>query len=336
MPAGNLYAAATYSDPANLVTRDFTDAPPGVASPPGAFGADCTTAACDDGTVTLGCEQCDDGNLVDGDGCGGACTATACGNAVVTAGEACDDGDAISGDGCDANCTVTACGNDIMTSAEQCEDGNATSGDGCDASCALDCQATPDAGCAVPTRPGRSKLSVRDKGGTEADALQWKLKGAVGATPVSFGKPTATTVYRLCLYTSAASIWSVAVSAGFPSGAECPTPPCWRTSRGGFAYRSDRSGRVSLELSSRDGTTATVSLKAKGASGLLGCCRPCRWRRGPHWSPSCETAPAPAGALRSRRRRRAKTPPSSRTSPTERGRGAWRRCPWPARSLRPR
>lgn len=53
-------------------------------------------------------EECDDGNLIDGDGCDSNCTPTACGNAVVTAGEACDDGNLSDGDGCDSNCTLPA------------------------------------------------------------------------------------------------------------------------------------------------------------------------------------------------------------------------------------
>ncbi len=60
-------------------------------------------------------EQCDDGNLVDGDGCDSNCTLTACGNGVVTAGEVCDDGNVVDGDGCDSNCTATACGNGVVT-----------------------------------------------------------------------------------------------------------------------------------------------------------------------------------------------------------------------------
>jgi cysteine-rich repeat protein len=82
-------------------------------------------------------EGCDDGNRVDGDGCDANCTATGCGNAVVTAGEACDDGNVVSGDGCDANCTPTGCGNGVTTAAEECDDANAVEGDGCEPGCRL-------------------------------------------------------------------------------------------------------------------------------------------------------------------------------------------------------
>jgi uncharacterized repeat protein (TIGR01451 family) len=92
---------------------------------------------CGNGTLDPG-EQCDDGNLVDGDGCDSNCTLTACGNGIVTSGEVCDDGNLIDGDGCDSNCTLTGCGNGIVTGGEQCDDGNTIDGDGCSASCQVE------------------------------------------------------------------------------------------------------------------------------------------------------------------------------------------------------
>ncbi len=86
-------------------------------------------------SVAVGGEQCDDGNLVDGDGCDGNCTISACGNGIATAGEQCDDGNGIDGDGCDGNCTRSGCGNGLRTSKEQCDDGNLNDGDGCDHNC---------------------------------------------------------------------------------------------------------------------------------------------------------------------------------------------------------
>lgn len=65
---------------------------------------------CGNLAITTG-EECDDGNLIDGDGCDSNCTVTACGNGVITVGEQCDDGNLVDCDGCDSNCTVTVCGN---------------------------------------------------------------------------------------------------------------------------------------------------------------------------------------------------------------------------------
>ncbi len=92
-------------------------------------------AACGDGIVNQAGEECDDGNLVDDDGCDHNCTPTVCGNGVVTSDEICDDGNLLDGDGCDFNCTPTACGNGVVTTGEQCDDGNSVNGDTCDTNC---------------------------------------------------------------------------------------------------------------------------------------------------------------------------------------------------------
>ncbi|MCC6766611.1 MAG: DUF4215 domain-containing protein [Deltaproteobacteria bacterium] len=140
-------------DDGNLVDGDGCDSnctatgcPNGIATAgeacdDGSFGSatcdpDCTPAACSDGTLNPAAgEQCDDGNVLDADGCDSNCTITSCGNGVLTAGEACDDGNTVDGDGCDSNCTPTACGNGVQTAGESCDDGNVVDGDGCDGNC---------------------------------------------------------------------------------------------------------------------------------------------------------------------------------------------------------
>ncbi len=286
-PGGNMYAATTYGLPsfpgddrpnpplapsgelAIEVTRDFTGAPRGVASPPGAFGADCSAAVCGDGTVTTGCELCDDGNVADGDGCDGNCTPTACGNAVVTAGEACDDGNPTAGDGCDPDCSLSACGNGVLAPDEQCDDGNLIDGDGCSAACALDCPTLPDTGCAEALRPGASKLALKDKPGTSADKLQWKLKGAAGAGAADFGDPLGPDAYVLCLWDHHGGVPSLALEARLPTAAECGAPGCWSTTGDGVRLADDLAGKLSLSLRSRDGLQADLKLVAKGPALAL-------------------------------------------------------------------
>jgi cysteine-rich repeat protein len=58
-----------------------------------------------------------------------------CGNGVLEAGEQCDDGNLVDGDGCDSNCTLPACGNGIVDAGEGCDDGNLSDGDCCSSSC---------------------------------------------------------------------------------------------------------------------------------------------------------------------------------------------------------
>ncbi|WP_407736581.1 DUF4215 domain-containing protein [Hyalangium sp.] len=100
----------------------------------------CISTSCGDGEVQAD-EQCDDGNLRDGDGCSHDCRSDErCGNGKVdqAVGEACDDGNNVSGDGCSADCRSNElCGNGKVDQAagEVCDDGNKKDGDGCSADC---------------------------------------------------------------------------------------------------------------------------------------------------------------------------------------------------------
>lgn len=114
-------------------------------------------SVCGDGIVQNP-EQCDDGNMNNGDGCSNTCqtesgyTCTGqsncipivvCGNGIINAGEQCDDGNQVNGDGCSATCIIevlraTVCGNGDVTAPEQCDDGNLVNGDGCDDTCTIE------------------------------------------------------------------------------------------------------------------------------------------------------------------------------------------------------
>jgi len=106
----------------------------------------CITGNCGNGITDPG-ETCDDGNIVDGDGCSHACKMEKCGNGDMDPGEKCDDGNNTSGDGCSADCkSVEICGNGIKDVGEACDDGNTDSGDGCSA----DCKSTEICGNGIP------------------------------------------------------------------------------------------------------------------------------------------------------------------------------------------
>ena len=119
-------------------------------------------SVCGDGILDAG-EQCDDGNITNGDGCSSACTiqpgftcvgspsicTSTCGDGIIGGSEQCDDGNIVNGDGCSSTCTVqsgfycagspsvcgTACGDGIVVGTEQCDDGNLNNGDGCSNTC---------------------------------------------------------------------------------------------------------------------------------------------------------------------------------------------------------
>lgn len=112
----------------------------------------------DDGQV----EQCDDGNLVDGDGCSSTCTdegTTYCSDGTIQTPndngetEFCDDGNVLDGDGCSTTCTIESgwecssgtpsvctqlCGDGVIDDGETCDDGNTVSGDGCSSTCQIE------------------------------------------------------------------------------------------------------------------------------------------------------------------------------------------------------
>ena len=93
-------------------------------------------ATCGNGVVNA-YEGCDDGNLVNGDGCNSMCQIEPCGNGVLNVGETCDDGNLVNGDGCSSLCQLE-CSNAIIDPGESCDDGNLIAGDGCSATCQIE------------------------------------------------------------------------------------------------------------------------------------------------------------------------------------------------------
>lgn len=151
----------------------------GVSVGPGAGGLDIPIdiQKCGNGTLDQG-EQCDDGNVVNADGCNAVCQIEAdyecptpgqlcvylsvCGDAKLASNEICDDGNTSDGDGCSANCSqiepgwqcrvpgrrcIPWCGDGVITATENCDDGNTVNGDGCSSTCLTEpgytCQGTP-------------------------------------------------------------------------------------------------------------------------------------------------------------------------------------------------
>lgn len=97
---------------------------------------------CGDGWIHKG-EECDDGNLVEGDGCTAKCakadvTVPRCGDGVFQEPEECDAGPGnsnIEPDACRTNCLNPFCGDGVRDAGEACDDGNADERDGCTWNC---------------------------------------------------------------------------------------------------------------------------------------------------------------------------------------------------------
>jgi len=93
---------------------------------------------CGDGTLDPGAEECDEGaNNSDtlADRCRTNCTRPRCGDGAEDDGEECDDGNVANGDTCDSNCTRPRCGNQIVGTGEECDDGNTFNTDACLPNC---------------------------------------------------------------------------------------------------------------------------------------------------------------------------------------------------------
>lgn len=103
-------------------------------------------ARCGNGTKDSG-EQCDDGNVVDTDGCTIACKLPRCGDGATQGNEQCDDGNAVDSDGCTNRCARPACGDGIVQQSEQCDSAGNNS-DYLPNACRSDCRA-PRCGDAV-------------------------------------------------------------------------------------------------------------------------------------------------------------------------------------------
>jgi cysteine-rich repeat protein len=128
----------------------------------------CIKPVCGDGIVAQGIETCDDGNIVNGDGCNNDCTpscsdATAatdcagkvapCATAMCTNSVCASTADTAStasctfGSGSTATCSngmCGTCGNGTTDPGEQCDDGNLIADDGCKPDCTYTCTTNAD------------------------------------------------------------------------------------------------------------------------------------------------------------------------------------------------
>ncbi len=216
----------------------------------------------------------------------GAC----CGNDVVDGGEACDDGNLVDGDGCDSNCTPTGCGNGVTTAGEQCDDGNTATGDCCAASCQIDADGTTcdDANpcttsdaCATGACTGDQEpdplcktalggqLQIKDRtlvgAPGKGNQLTWRWKKGTDTTGTDLGNALSTAVrYDLCIYDQNGG----SSRLGIPGGGTCHGRACWKASSNGTLKYTDRDatsdGVTGASLRPGLAGKAQIRVKAKG------------------------------------------------------------------------
>jgi cysteine-rich repeat protein len=149
-------AGAGGGDSGDIAFPPRSDLPIDVFLPPEEGGWDQDGfIQCGNGILEVG-EQCDDGNLIDGDGCTSGCaaegyTVAICGDGVLMEGEDCDDGNNLDGDGCSAICESTSssalCGNGTVDDGEECDNAEQNS-DEAPGACRRSCR-SPSCGDAV-------------------------------------------------------------------------------------------------------------------------------------------------------------------------------------------
>ena len=131
------------------IGEECDDGDPENPDAPGDDTDDCTNsckvAICGDGVRQAGVEECDDGNVSEGDGCREGCLKATCGDGVRRTTdmdgeppEECDDGNDDSTDNCTIECKEPRCGDGfVRDNVEECDDGNDVDDDACPTSCLL-------------------------------------------------------------------------------------------------------------------------------------------------------------------------------------------------------
>jgi cysteine-rich repeat protein len=224
----------------------------------GAENGICIGPPCGDGLLDPG-EDCDDGNLLNGDCCSSTCTAEPDGGSCND-GEACTSGD---------QCSSGVCVGTPVVDGSPCEDGSQCTNDSCQSGACVGVP-LPALGCRVPTVSARSQLVLKDKTPDKGDQVVWKwTKGAV-TTFGDFGAPDARDDYELCVYDATSF---VLFSGRFPAGGTCAGVPCWKTiPLKGYSYKDKDhtpNGMEKLQLKAGIAGAAKIAAKGKGAALVM-------------------------------------------------------------------
>jgi hypothetical protein len=212
-----------------------------------------------------------------------------CGNGILDAGEICESNGVDSAD-CDYDCTDVVCGDGHTNSLASpvpevcdggqcctetctfqpedtpCDDGSiCTIPDACNAtgSCIGHPEPALPIDCEAAGSPAGSKLKLKNNGAK--DRLTWSWgKNATPLTMASFGNPTASDTYTLCLYTNVDSTTQIYRSIRLFAGSR------WTNKNNKKFQFKDRTlspdGASSALLKPGEVKKAKIKVKAKGAN----------------------------------------------------------------------
>jgi len=252
------------------------------------FSATESGTRCGSGSIDL-TEACDDGNLIDGDGCSATCEIEQCWTcagepstcAPVGSGP-CDDGndcttnDACSGSTCAGTarpdgsacgtgidplaCTTSSCAGGICVAAPfACEPCLAcVVGSGC--------VSQPRSPCVGSTLPLRSLIRVKNDASDAKDNLAWLWNNGAATTLAQLGDPLAGDDYALCMYDESTPTPALMFRATVAGGGTCEGAPCWKATEQRLRYRSSSSpeGITVVSLKSGAAGAAKAVVKARG------------------------------------------------------------------------
>jgi cysteine-rich repeat protein len=217
----------------------------------GAFEFNSTPApsVCGDGDIS-GTEDCDDGNILDGDCCSALC-------AYESVGNSCD-----SADVCYVSGTCDGVGGCVGTVPADCSDADLCTDDSCDSGAG--CVNTPKPPNPACFLAAKSQIKLIDRDPDGGNRFQWKwAKGELVAQP-DLGNPDTTTDYAVCIYDYVAGTPSLATSINTPASGN------WRPiGAPGFAYKDNTLSADGLQKAKLKAALAGKSkaeVKAKGVN----------------------------------------------------------------------
>jgi cysteine-rich repeat protein len=210
---------------------------------------------CGDGNLD-GTEQCDDGNLVNGDGCSAQCVVEQCwtcsgqpSSCMPLPGSSCDDGDACTtGDTCasDGSCggTSLACGPCLT----------------CDVT--LGCVAQVQSPCKASTAPEKALVQLKNVSDDTKDRFAWLWNKGADTMLAELGDPPGGDDVSVCVYDESITTPVLLFRASLPDGTS------WVPTASGFLYKSDTAtpeGATVGKLKEGAAGKAKAKVKGKGA-----------------------------------------------------------------------
>jgi cysteine-rich repeat protein len=202
-----------------------------------------------------------------------SCQPSLCGDGVVTYDEDCDDGNLADGDCCSSLCTVPASCDDgnACTAADQCEAGVCTgepvacgSCEACDPE--LGCHPALARGCRQSLAPWANRFDIERGADSSDDRLTWQWRRGEWTPPAALGDPFGGDDYTLCVFGPGQQLlFDIAAPANGAGGSE----PGWsRRGRAGVRYRdwAARHGIGSLRVDAKRNGKATAVVHGEGAS----------------------------------------------------------------------